>query len=197
MSLFFKAQGSSSIGLLFLRLAAGTYTLALGILQLSNVQGYINKIKAMGILSDNTAFIFGFVAPFLLIVFGSLYIMGFFTPAASFVLALISLIKIFARGLFPSEGIPFNKDIIIFACFVMTLFSGAGKISFDVFLDKKKKVKVETKTGAAAEVEKTSSEKTSGEKPSSGKTSPEKTSPEKTSEKTSVEKTDTGSAQSG
>jgi len=163
MSLFFKAHGTPSIGLLFLRIVVGTYTLVLGILQAANVEGYINKVKTMGVLSENTAFIFGFVTPFLLIIFGSLYIMGFFTPLASFVLAFISIVKIFSRGLFPSEGIPFNKDIILFACFVLTLFAGAGRISFDILLDRKKKVvKAEPKTNVVtAEVitEKTVTEK--------------------------------------
>ena len=147
MSLFFKAHGTPSIGLLFLRIVVGTYTLVLGFMQAGNIEGYINKVKSMGVLSENTAFIFGFIAPFLLIIFGSLYIMGFFTPMTSFILALISIIKIFSRGLFPSEGIPFNKDVIFFACFVLTLFSGAGRISFDILLDRnKKKVKEDDKT---------------------------------------------------
>lgn len=146
MGILFKAHGTPSIGLFFLRIVVGTYTLVLGIMQSSNVEGYINKVKAMGVLSENTAFIFGFITPFLLIVFGSLYIMGFFTPTTSLVLGLITLIKIFSRGLFPG-GIPFNKDVIFFACFVLTLFSGAGRISFDILLDRnKKKVKAEPNT---------------------------------------------------
>jgi uncharacterized membrane protein YphA (DoxX/SURF4 family) len=139
MSLFFKAHGTPSIGLLFIRLTAGIYTLSLGIMQAGNVEGYINKIKAMNILSENTAFIAGFVTPFLLIIFGSLFIMGFFTPTTSLVLAIITIIKIAYRGLFPTEGIPFNKDMIFLACFLTTLFAGAGVFSFDALLDRKKK----------------------------------------------------------
>lgn len=139
MSIFFKAHGTNSIGLLFIRLAVGIYTMWLGIMQASNVESYIAKVKAMQVVSENTAFIFGFATPFLLIIFGGLYIMGFFTPVTSLVLALITLVKIFSRGLFPSDGIPFNKDVIFFACFVLTLFAGAGRLSFDAFLDRKKK----------------------------------------------------------
>lgn len=139
MSLFFKAHGTPSAGLLFIRLVAGIYTLSLGIMQARNVEAYIAKVKAMQVLSENTAFIFGFITPFLLIIFGALYIMGFFTPATSLFLAVISLVKIFSRGLFPTEGIPFNKDLIFFACFILTLFAGAGVISFDALLDRKKK----------------------------------------------------------
>lgn len=139
MSLLFKARGNSSIGLLLIRLVVGSYTLSLGISQASNIQDYINKVKAFNFFSENTAFIFGFIAPFLLIIFGALYIMGFFTPVTSFSLAFISAVKIFSRGFFPTEGIPFNKDIIFFICFITTLFAGAGLISFDALLDRKKK----------------------------------------------------------
>ncbi len=139
MGLFFKAQSSSSFGILIMRLIVGSYTLSLGIMQASNIEMYIAKVKAMNILSENIAFISAFVFPFILIIFGSLYIMGFFTPLTSFILAVVSLLKIAARGLFPIPGIPFNKDLIIFSCFVFTMFAGAGKVSFDVFLDKKKK----------------------------------------------------------
>jgi len=143
MGLLFKAHGSPSIGLLFIRLTVGIYTLSLGIMQANNIESYITKVKAMNFLSENAAFILGFATPFLLIIFGTLYIMGFFTPTTSFVLAAISLTKILSRGLFVSEGIPFNKDVLFLVCFLTTLFAGAGIISFDALLDrKKKKVKV-------------------------------------------------------
>lgn len=139
MSLLFKAHGRPSIGLLLIRIVVGTYTLSLGIMQASNIEDYITKVKALNFFSENTAFIFGFITPFMLIIFGGLYIMGFFTPVTSFTLAIISFLKIASRGLFPTEGIPFNKDILFFVCFVTTLFAGAGLISFDALLDKRKK----------------------------------------------------------
>jgi uncharacterized membrane protein YphA (DoxX/SURF4 family) len=139
MSLLFKAHGSPSIGLLLIRFTAGIYTLSLGIMQANNIESYITKVKAMNFLSENAAFILGFATPFLLIIFGTLYIMGFFTPTTSFVLAAISLTKILSRGLFISEGIPFNKDVLFLVCFLTTLFAGAGVVSFDALLDRKKK----------------------------------------------------------
>ena len=147
MGLFFKAHGTSSLGLLVLRLIVGAYTLSLGIMQASNMEAYIAKVKALNIVSENTAFIAGFIFPFVLIIFGSLYIMGFFTPVTSFILAFITLLKIISRGFFPSPGnVPFNKDMITLACFILTMFAGAGKISFDVLLDKKKKRVITTET---------------------------------------------------
>jgi uncharacterized membrane protein YphA (DoxX/SURF4 family) len=139
MSLFFKAHGTPSIGLLIIRLTVGIYTLSLGIMQASNVEAYIAKVKAMQVLSENTAFIFGFVTPFLLIIFGALYIMGFFTPVTSSLLAFIQFIKIISGGMLIGGGIPFTKDLIILACFVLTIFAGSGVISFDALLDRKKK----------------------------------------------------------
>ncbi len=142
MSLFFKAHGKPSIGLLLIRLVVGAYTMSLGILQASNIQDYINKVKALQFFSENTAFIIGFITPFLLIIFGGLYIMGFFTPITSFSLAVISFVKIASRGFFPTEGIPFNKDMLFLVCFLTTLFAGAGIISFDALLDRRKKKNV-------------------------------------------------------
>ncbi|NOS84502.1 MAG: DoxX family protein [Ignavibacteria bacterium] len=142
MSLFFKAHGRPSTGLLLIRLVAGAYTMSLGIMQASNIEDYINKVKALQFFSENTAFIIGFVTPFLLIIFGGLYIMGFFTPITSFSLAMISIMKIASRGLFPTEGIPFNKDMLFLVCFLTTLFAGAGIISFDALLDRRKKKNV-------------------------------------------------------
>ncbi len=142
MSLMFKAHGKPTLGLLLIRLVAGTYTLSLGIMQASNIEDYINKVKALNFFSENTAFIIGFATPFLLIIFGALYIMGFFTPVTSFTLALISITKIASRGLFPTDGIPFNKDLLFFICFAATLFAGAGVLSFDALIDRKKKKNV-------------------------------------------------------
>jgi uncharacterized membrane protein YphA (DoxX/SURF4 family) len=140
MSMFYKAKGTTpSVGLLLIRLTLGIYVLSLGIMQTSHIEGYVNQIKAMNILSDNTAFIIGFVGPFLLIIFGAMYIMGFFTPVSSFALAVITFAKILAHGFFPGAGMPFNKDVIILMCFILTMFAGAGMISFDALLDRKKK----------------------------------------------------------
>ena len=162
MSILFKARGSQSFGIFLLRLSLGTYTLVMGIIQANKMEAYIDKVKNFGILSENLSFIVGFILPFILIVFGGLYIMGFFMPVTSFVLALVTLLKVFARGFIVSEGIPFNKDLIFFFCFLLTLFSGAGLISFDAFLDRKKKTAAtekQVKVTAEVVTEKTGTEK--------------------------------------
>lgn len=140
--MFFKAKGTPSAGLFIIRLIVGIYTLSLGISQASHLESYVNKIKALNILSENTAFILGFVAPFILIIFGAMYIMGFFTPVSSIVLGLTAFVKILSNGFFQGGGVPFNKDVIFLACFLLTLFAGAGMISFDALLDRKKKAAI-------------------------------------------------------
>lgn len=108
-------------------------------MQASNIEAYINKIKTMQVFSDNTAFIIGFATPFVLIVLGAMYIMGFFTPITSLILSIIAFGKLALTGVFLSPGIPFSKDVIILSCYLLTLFSGAGLISFDALIDRKKK----------------------------------------------------------
>src|SRR5437667_1596068 len=139
MIILFKARGTPSAGILLIRLALGAYFLILGIQQASNLEAYVNRIKSYGVLSENLAFIAGFVLPFVLIVFGALYIMGFFTPTTSIVLSIVLIGRIIVKGLFPAEVMPFNKDLILLTCTLLTLFGGAGVISFDVLLDRKKK----------------------------------------------------------
>ncbi|MGH2574116.1 MAG: DoxX family protein [Ignavibacteria bacterium] len=164
MSIFFKARGTPSIGLFFIRVALGSYFLILGIQQASNLEKYISKVKDFGFLGENLSFIVGFTLPFMLIVFGALYIMGFFTPATSLVLSLITLLKVLSRGIFPSDGIPFNKELIFFVCTLTTLFGGAGVFSFDVLLERKKKPETkESEKAEKVEVVTESSEKTSDE----------------------------------
>jgi uncharacterized membrane protein YphA (DoxX/SURF4 family) len=145
MSIFFKARGTPSIGILLIRLALGGYFLVLGIAQAGNLEAYVNRIKSYGVLGENIAFITGFVLPFVLIIFGALYIMGFFTPATSIVLSLVLLGKLIVKGLFQPDAIPFNRDLILLTCTLLTLFGGAGVISFDALLDRKKKREIDVK----------------------------------------------------
>jgi hypothetical protein len=72
MSVLFKARGTSSFGLLLIRLSLGTYTLVLGIMQASNVEAYIARVKAFGMFSENMAFIM-VILPFLLFSWNALY----------------------------------------------------------------------------------------------------------------------------
>lgn len=151
MGLIFKARGSASFGLLLIRLSIGLIFLISGASKAMDVEGYISDIKSLNILSENLSFIIGFIIPFVEIILGALYIIGFLTPLTSLFLSILTIGSLIASGAISDSGLHFSYNFVILACAITTLFSGAGVLSFDVFLDKKKKkevskpeVKVET-----------------------------------------------------
>ncbi|MBS1516298.1 MAG: DoxX family protein [Bacteroidetes bacterium] len=137
MRLFFKARGDASFGLLLIRLTLGGIFLVAGASKLLHLEEFIKAVKGMGVLPENIAFIFGFILPFIEVIFGALYIIGFFTPITSFVLSM--LLVSFLITLKNDAEIPFTYNWVFLACTLCTMFSGAGLISFDAMLDKKKK----------------------------------------------------------
>ncbi len=74
MSIVFKARGSSSFGLLLIRLAIGIMFLVAGAHKAVDVESIITYVKSLNVLPQNMAFIFGFILPFAEIFFGALYI---------------------------------------------------------------------------------------------------------------------------
>jgi uncharacterized membrane protein YphA (DoxX/SURF4 family) len=137
MGIIFKARGGANTGLFIIRMVVGFLFLLAGAEKLMDIEGFINSVKAMGVMSDNLAFILGFILPFAQIFLGGLLIIGLFTPVVSFLLSLMTLSIIFATG----AGDPvhaFSLNWVVLACTLCTLFSGAGVISFDAFFDKKK-----------------------------------------------------------
>ncbi|GEM_PF-1620913 len=157
MSIVFKARGSSSFGLLLIRLAIGIMFLVAGAHKAVDVESFITYVKSLNVLPQNMAFIFGFILPFAEIFFGALYIIGIFTPLTS--LALSIMIVSFlttSAGIQNAEtySIPvFAYHLVMLACTLTTMFGGAGVISFDAFFDRKK-VKKETKKDSEQEIEK-------------------------------------------
>jgi uncharacterized membrane protein YphA (DoxX/SURF4 family) len=147
MGLLFKAKGSSSFGLLLIRLSIGSIFLFAGARKAMDVEGFIFYVKSFEIMPANLAFISGFVLPFAEMLFGALFIIGFFTPLTSLVLSFMSVGFILVSAKIPSENHLYTIPVcafylVILACTLTTLFSGAGVISLDVFLDKKKGRKI-------------------------------------------------------
>jgi uncharacterized membrane protein YphA (DoxX/SURF4 family) len=143
MGVIFKARGSASFGLLLIRLTIGLIFLISGASKAMDVEGYIIYIKSLNILSENLSFIIGFIIPFAEIFLGALYIIGFLTPFTSLFLGIFTIGALIISGAIPYSDIPFgvppfSYNFVILACTITTFFSGAGIISFDVFLDKKK-----------------------------------------------------------
>jgi len=137
MRLLFKARGNASIGLLLIRLTLGCVFLFAGASKLLHLEEFIKNVQSMGVMPNDLAFVFGFVLPFVEVFFGSLYIIGFFTPITSFVLS--AMLVSFLITLKNDAEIPFTYNWVFLACTICTMFAGAGVISFDALLDKKKK----------------------------------------------------------
>ena len=141
MGFIFKARGGANIGLFIIRLAVGFLFLFAGAEKLMDIEGYINTLKAMDVMPENLAFITGFIVPFAQVFLFGLFIIGLFTPIVSFFLSAITLSGIFIYG----GGDPthaFSLSWVVLACTLCVLFSGAGRISFDSFFDKKKKSEI-------------------------------------------------------
>ena len=137
MSLLFKARSGANTGLLIIRLVVGFLFLFAGAEKIIDIEAFINELKAMEVMSDNLAFIVGFILPFAEVFLGGLFIIGLFTPIVSFFLSFITLAIIFGTGAGDPVH-PFSLNWVVLACSLCTLFSGAGVISFDAFFDKKK-----------------------------------------------------------
>src|SRR5690349_3125104 len=89
MGLIFKARGNSSVGLFLIRFTLGTLFLVSGANKVVNIEGFIDHVKSMNVMPDNLAFIFGFILPFAEVFFGALYLIGLFTPIASFFMSIM------------------------------------------------------------------------------------------------------------
>ena len=146
MGLLFKARGNSSIGIFLIRFVIGLVFIIAGAKKAINVEGFIVYVKSLDILSDNLAFILGFILPFAEIFFGALFLIGFLTPFTSFILSVFELIFILTYSSLyisnPQYSIsPIAYNFLMLACTIGIIFSGAGAISFDVLLDKRKREK--------------------------------------------------------
>ena len=144
MSIVFKARGSSSFGLLIIRMIIGITFLMAGANKIMNIEAFINHVKSLDVFSPNASFILGFILPFVEVIFGAFYIIGIFTPITSLALSVMTISFIVVSkditantGQFSLPQIAFY--LIMLSATLMTLFSGAGVISFDALFDKKNK----------------------------------------------------------
>ena len=144
--MLYKGKANSSFGLFLIRISIGALFLIAGSRKIYDVEGFIKSVKAMNVLPENLAFIFGFILPFAEVLLGGLLIIGLFTPITTFFLSLLTLSIIFATGVVPVAGPPFSYNLIILACTVALFFSGSGGFSFDALLEKKKIPKPQQRT---------------------------------------------------
>ncbi|MDQ3193783.1 MAG: DoxX family protein [Bacteroidota bacterium] len=140
MSILFKARSgrfSISVGLLFIRLALGSMFLFAGARKILDLQGFIKTVQETGQMNDTLAFILAFILPFMEMIFGAFFLIGLFTPVASFFIACMSISFLMVLGIGHPE-LPFSYNFVFFACAIAVMFTGAGLISFDALIDRKK-----------------------------------------------------------
>lgn len=140
MSLFFKASSgkfSASFGILLIRLSLGFLFLFAGAKKIIDLQGFIKSVQESGQINDSLAFILAFILPFMEMIFGGLYIIGLFTPIASFFISCMTISFLIVLGAWHPE-LPYSYNFVFLACSVATIFTGAGLFSFDALLDRKK-----------------------------------------------------------
>ncbi len=141
MSIFFKARSgrfSASVGILLIRIVVGSMFLFAGATKVIHLQNFIKSVQETGLMHDSLAFILAFILPFLELIFGALFIIGLFTPLASFVLSCLTVSFLFVLGV-RHEELPFSYNFVILACTIATMFTGSGLISFDAIADRQKK----------------------------------------------------------
>lgn len=140
MGLIFKARGNASIAPLLIRLTIGILFLVAGAIKVVDIQGFIANLQSLNVMPENVAFIVGFITPFAEIILGGLYVLGFFTPVVSLLMSFM-IVGILATAGVGDPVLPFSYNFIFLACTISTIFSGAGLISFDALIDRKKKPK--------------------------------------------------------
>ncbi len=141
MGIIFKARSgnlSNSTGLFLIRLGLGSLFLLAGAGKVLHLQDFINSVQETGRMNNTLSFVLAFILPFMEMIFGALYIIGLFTPVTSFFMASMTLSFLFVLGTGNPE-LPFSYNIIFLLCFIATMFTGAGLISFDALGDKKEK----------------------------------------------------------
>jgi uncharacterized membrane protein YphA (DoxX/SURF4 family) len=154
MSIFFKARSgnfTSSVGIFLIRLTLGSMFLFAGARKILDLQAFIRSVQDTGQMNDTFAFVLAFILPFMEMIFGGLYIIGLFTPIASFFISCMTISFLFVLGARNPE-LPFSYNFVFLACSISTILTGAGLISFDALVDRKKEppkvIVTEQKTSA-------------------------------------------------
>lgn len=102
-----------------------------GLKKIDNLEQFIETVKSFGIINNEFANItIGFLFPWIEIFVSALLILGLWNNLACVLGMILVGSIIFAFGIFP-EGVPFNKDVIIFFVFLALMFSGPGRLSLD------------------------------------------------------------------
>lgn len=129
-----KPIGDHLWGPFFIRLTLGAYFVLAGYMKLVHHAQFIEEVKRMGVLPELGATLYGILLPYVELVSGALFLVGYWTVFAALLISLMLLSFVVALGPFPEAGsLLFNKDIILLAAALSVLYTGGGRISIDKF----------------------------------------------------------------
>lgn len=126
--------GANSHGPMLIRVTLGGYLLMTGYQRLRDIPALVEEVKKFNVLPEHLAQLYGMLMPYLAVGAGSLLIIGMWTTLAAIVSSLIIGSVIYAMRGYPDTAAKlFDRDIIIFACSLSLLYTGAGTLSIDTF----------------------------------------------------------------
>ncbi|NBW41455.1 DoxX family protein [bacterium] len=128
-----KPVGNSLYGPLLLRQALGWYLLLAGVLKLENISYYAEEMQQLNALPEHIATLYAIILPYGEILAGGLLILGFLTTLGSMLAAFYFCSTIYFFGFYSASGQLLSKDIVMLACAISVMYSGAGALSIDRF----------------------------------------------------------------
>jgi|GEM_PF-855154 len=150
---FSEPLGDPNYGPLLIRLTIGVYFIQAAIEKLNSHRVFLEAVKEYGELKESMATLIGAVLPYLEFVTGVLLILGMWTTLAALLASLIALGAFYVfktykvvpwnpefvlgpltkpgRGVFPH--FPAKWHVLLLACSLSLLYSGAGAFSIDRF----------------------------------------------------------------
>lgn len=128
---FNQPIGAASYAPMIVRLSLGAYFIMAGLSKFDLLAGFVDQVRAMGILPGNLAAVYGILLPYVEVAVGGLLILGMWTTMVGVLAGLMILSFVAAFGIFPGHKEIFNKDIILLAAAASLLYSGPGAFSVD------------------------------------------------------------------
>jgi uncharacterized membrane protein YphA (DoxX/SURF4 family) len=126
--------GNPAWGAFFVRVAVGCFFVLKGLHELNNLPIAVQGVGFLKNVPPHLLTLFGFLIPYLEILFGALLVVGFWTIIGAVGTSLIALLFVYVVGVFTGGSAKvLNKDLIVLAGALSLLYTGAGAFSVDKF----------------------------------------------------------------
>lgn len=95
---------------------------------------FVLQMQGMKAMPEGVSTVYAILLPYLELLAGAFLIIGFWTTFTAILSAIIFAVSVYLWGIYPTESkVIFNKDIVLLACAISLLYSGAGAFSMDRF----------------------------------------------------------------